>query len=811
MSFVQNFENSQIKQWIPHYISYRKINGLILSILNEYEFDKKSEFLPENNSIHIERRGSLPSSSSEIKPNRVNDLNISTDPEDNKFNSIDKKEYQVSNFLSQIDEEKKKVYLFYLEKEKFIFNSISLCIKEKVSYNYKTINELQNEIDNLEYLSELLKEVGVFVYENLNALKKLLKTFDKKLGKYLGKIYYSYFKDSFKKESSDLNYILNYKIIDEASVMIQELTEEVVQISFNIIKSNNNDNINMNEFTNSLKLSKGQIMLNLIAINENYNKLYSLFINFTKYIKLNKVNLLFEKENVISIEGQSMALDESLSLFEEKSKTSRDEISLFQKHHFCYSKENKANIFFIFFHTFIYMFLFSAEIPTVILFSFQKGRPSFLGWIFLMTPIGVLLSYLISHFFHHRAYKLPLLLSSFFIFAHCGLFISLIIIKEVWILMISQGCLGIGSNKVLNKLYLNNYIPKEKEKFSKYLKYFSMGGLSLGLVLSSFLQYYNPVSFDLISTFPSFLLAFLFQCIIFVVYFFWFWFIVAKFSEPLGKQFEIYHENIFDKEKLMDKPILGQQMINDISKANTKFYQINNKEQYIDLNLPEKFLNKIVNVDKKTKNYFLKLFITFLFIKLSVKYTNEMLFIYTPISFYESNDNQAKITIFIVNSFSYLISYLIAFYYSNFGFFKSRKTLICLLVFSIGITFTLGKYADYSIYKEVMLTGTFCLMFLVNVLDVLSVNLFSKIIPNNFMFGGKINGSTLINALIEYIKTLVYILIIAFLSPDFTPFITTNIMIFTSTLLLLVSLILSIIFYKQMKTLSITRVMNQMN
>ena len=813
MSFLLNFENSQIKQWIPHYIDYRKINDFILSILNEYELDKKKESQSENNNIHKERKRTLSSNSLEIKAIKINELSRSTYSEEFIFNSVDKKKLHLSNFISQIDEEKKKVYLFYLEKEKLIFNNISLCIKERASYDYKTINELQKEIDNLEYLSELLKEIGLFLYENLNALKKLLKKFDKKLGKYLGKIYHSYFKDSFKKDSSDLTYLLNYKIIDETSVMIQELIEEAIQISMKKINSNNNNNndIDIDELTNSFKLSKRQIMMNISEINVNYNKLYSLFTNYVKYIKLNKVGLPLEKENEISLEGQSLALDENLSSFEVKSKKSIEEMTLSQKHFFYYSNENKTNIFFILFHTFIYMFLYSVEIPIVILFSIYKNSFSLLGWIFLMTPIGILISYLISHFFHHRTFKLPLLISSFFIFAHCGLFISVYKIKQFWILMISQVCLGIGSNRVLNKLYLNNYIPKEKEKYSKYLKYVATIGISLGLFLSSFLVYLIPVTFDSITMFSTnFISAFLFQTIIFVVYFFWLCVLVIKFREPLGKKFEIYHENLFNNEKLMDKPVLGQQLINDISKANTKFSQINIKEQYIDLNLPERFLNKIVNINTKTKVYFSKLFITFLLIKLSVKYTNEMLFIYIPISSFEQNIKEVSLAIYIINSVSYCISYPIAFYYNYFRFFKSRKTLILLLLFSIGMTFMLGKYKD-SISNEVMFTGTFCLMFFVNVLDVLSVNIFNKIIPKNFMLGGKVNGSTLINVLIEYIKMVVCIFIIAFHSNEYSPFITTNIIIFTSTLLLIVSLILSIIFYKQMKTLSITRVMNQMN
>ena len=88
----------------------------------------------------------------------------------------------------------------------------------------------------------------------------------------------------------------------------------------------------------------------------------------------------------------------------------------------------------------------------------------------------------------------------------------------------------------------------------------------------------------------------------------------------------------------------------------------------------------------------------------------------------------------------------------------------------------LGKY-KVSISKEVMFSGTFCLMFFVNVLDVLSVNIFNKIIPKNFMLGGKVNGSTLINVLIEYIKMVVCIFIIAFHSNECSPFITTNIII----------------------------------
>ena len=59
MSFLLNFENSQIKQWIPHYIDYRKINDLILSILNEYEQDKKKESQSKNNNMHKEKKSTF--------------------------------------------------------------------------------------------------------------------------------------------------------------------------------------------------------------------------------------------------------------------------------------------------------------------------------------------------------------------------------------------------------------------------------------------------------------------------------------------------------------------------------------------------------------------------------------------------------------------------------------------------------------------------------------------------------------------------------------------------------------------------------
>ena len=71
----------------------------------------------------------------------------------------------------------------------------------------------------------LAKCLNAYINDNMMAIKKILKKFDKKFNIYFGNLGPKYILDNLCKENSDFEYILQFKIIDETCCIIEDNTK----------------------------------------------------------------------------------------------------------------------------------------------------------------------------------------------------------------------------------------------------------------------------------------------------------------------------------------------------------------------------------------------------------------------------------------------------------------------------------------------------------------------------------------------------------------------------------------------------------
>jgi hypothetical protein len=106
------------------------------------------------------------------------------------------------------------------------------------------------------------------------AMKKILKKFDKKFQKYFGIIGPKYILSHLTSQNSDLEYFLQFKLIDESTSVCENNLNILLIRAKNLIKNNqdnipiNEENINMVEIENRIDNLKKKIFEDLDCIDE---------------------------------------------------------------------------------------------------------------------------------------------------------------------------------------------------------------------------------------------------------------------------------------------------------------------------------------------------------------------------------------------------------------------------------------------------------------------------------------------------------------------------------------------------------------
>lgn len=175
---------------------------------------------------------------------------------------------KLNSFLQAVDVEIKKVFRSYLNKERELYLMTNSHLHIRNNYENFNCEHLIKELNELVKISVFILKLENFVNLNLIGLRKILKKFDKKFDRVFGKISLKYLVKKLEGNNSDLLYILQFKMIDESSSILDDLLMEIESRfteAFKILKSHKNKNIDAkNQSIISMKSKENVLNANLL-------------------------------------------------------------------------------------------------------------------------------------------------------------------------------------------------------------------------------------------------------------------------------------------------------------------------------------------------------------------------------------------------------------------------------------------------------------------------------------------------------------------------------------------------------------------
>ena len=230
VKYGKQYREYQIEEWKSHYINYKSLKQKIKSIRAKLPKEP-----PSNTLFGVTNLNPMPLSPD--NPGSTEDQNLAPLYE-SKYGKY------LKEFVDLLNEQFHKFYVFFSNTEKQLYQEINTHLYARDNYQKFTKKQIKSEINSLGVSIYLAKCLNCFINDNLTAVKKILKKFDKNFVNYFGLIAPRYVLSQISSSSNDLEYIIQFKIIDEASCVCEEnaniLKELYLKIGDNQIIENNN-------------------------------------------------------------------------------------------------------------------------------------------------------------------------------------------------------------------------------------------------------------------------------------------------------------------------------------------------------------------------------------------------------------------------------------------------------------------------------------------------------------------------------------------------------------------------------------------
>ena len=157
----------------------------------------------------------------------------------NKTNNINESLQEfISTFKEDLDKQLKKIYICFIQNERKLYVAINSHLHIRQNYDTFSIRQISKELDDLKHTAQYTYNIINYISINLNALKNLLRLFDKAFKSIYGELSTLYITNKINTVGSDLAYILRFKIIDEASTIVEDLIEELRDRTIELRKNN---------------------------------------------------------------------------------------------------------------------------------------------------------------------------------------------------------------------------------------------------------------------------------------------------------------------------------------------------------------------------------------------------------------------------------------------------------------------------------------------------------------------------------------------------------------------------------------------
>ena len=474
------YRKVQLAEWRKYYINYKALKVKIKEIKN-----KLGSNIRESNRAS---RTSLLSSPL-----------IPDEDMENENNSLYKEENGIylKEFIELLIKEFHKSYNFYIQIEKVLIRKINQHLQTQTSYPTYTLKELARDIKSLSLTIYLAKSLNDFVHDIMTAMKKILKKFDKNFSKIFGIITPLFILKLLSKKNSELDYILQFKTIDEICVIGESNAKELKKYFDQNNEENTPENMGyrntfMNKYNETIRYIKS--IDELIYFKTQYKD----WIDYISKDKNKKINAKTLENDIFNpILSSSYYKDNELDKFL-STKQAFDDLKNIQKP---LSKVNKRNIILILIHTFFYNSLLTCIFPVLYYYEYLCGGYAqfYLMTILVFTAVWVLyLAQYFSFLIFYDCFSIKKIKGTYtasYILFFIG---SLIYILSVFysieerhfklravILGASRFLIGLGSNQMQGKRYITLYTPKYYLPIlSKIYLITELGGFILGPIFT---------------------------------------------------------------------------------------------------------------------------------------------------------------------------------------------------------------------------------------------------------------------------------------------------------------------------------------
>lgn len=721
-------------------------------------------------------------------------------------------------FEGKLDKEIKKIYIFFANKEKTLYKKINQYLHLKNQYPDFELSDYVEQYNLLKDLSQLSLDMSNYVYYNLKALLKILKKFDNKVLTSKNKdlfIRINYIQTRIEEQNSDILYLLNFKMIDEVNVILEDLINSLMQ-QFKLNKDTleeetNEDNKenklieevqNLDEASTLIKQNHKQIKKNIQEIDKISDKVNRLFVPWKSFLRISSD----ANSRYIQIQRES-AINDSMSSGRVRMKTIINSIS--------FSRQSKYNIAVILIHGFLYMFSFSVIIPSYTSFieNFNKDQTIqtlYWGILMIMAPLGTLINYLYETFLFKRSTKKPIILSC------VGLIVGNLLYvysphSKIYLLFLGRLICGLFNLRTHNKMYIINFLLQKDVSF--YLTMFhttSILGLGIGFASNAGFLFINSEKSIINKSTMGPIIAIIISFILLI-------FTIAMFTEAHSKSFSITRMNMFgdgiinpsenlainsDEEDVAKDVRRKTTLLKDID---TKLGSVNMQSNFDDTNLVSRSINELASKEEGGLHSLFKVFIVYFLIIFTTKFINESMYINSHIFMNQitsKNSKEIPWLISVILGCSCLMILLVELSLSKKSSFISERSLIKILLSLLLINnglFILFYFLEINLIFIIAAD-----IILASISEKYTAHLFLYIIPDSYIIC-KIHGNVFISIFSMISRILCSGLLIIVNMNNTKVYNLTIYIVMTS--LSFFSLLLYFIFYKEIRIKAIKRIM----
>ena len=504
VKYGKEYRQLQLDEWKKYYLNYKKLKQKIKEMKKILSKDLK---VKDKN----------------IRPSLLATPLLPEESDENESLSVLYKEKNgeyLKEFIDLLKSEYQKSFTFFIGIEKALIRKVNTHLYTQTSYSTYSLMELSKEMKSLSLTIYLAKSLNAFVNDIMMAIKKILKKFDKHFSHIYGIITPHLILQLLSKKNSELDYMLEFKLIDEISIIAENSCNELKKYFDQADNSGNNtDDV---EYRNTFMTKYNETLKYIKDIDEliYFKTQYKDWLDYVRGKKgTKKSSKYFENDIFNPILSASYHKDNLLDKFL-STNDAFNEIKSFQKP---VTLMNKRNIILILTQVFFYNTLLTCIFPVLYFYIYicglEKNNEIDQFWFFnilVFLTVGVTyLSQFLSIFFTYnyisiKNIKVSYILSYIFLFVGSVLYIASIFSKyrenfqedtdsghyktRVLILGISRFIIGLGSNSMLGKKYITLYCPKYYLPIvSKIYLIIEISGFILGPCITALFSF---VSFD---------------------------------------------------------------------------------------------------------------------------------------------------------------------------------------------------------------------------------------------------------------------------------------------------------------------------